>query len=153
MSRDFRRRLAAALAALALALPAQALAGTTWTTLSNVTAKAVDTTGTGSAPTLATDGFNLAPLGRSNGFTVAYESTTGSAFTACTMAVYIYVPNAASGVGLWMRANDLDLPVLAQTSQVFAGFRVFVPRGRIAFVPLGCGQAGIVWILGTAESF
>lgn len=153
MSLGIRRRLAPVLAAIALAFPAQAFAGTTWSTLSNITSKAVDTTGTGSAPTLATDGLNLAALGRSNGFAIAYESTTGSAFTACTLVVFLYIPNAASGVGLWMRANDLDLTVLAQTSQAFAGFRVFSPRGRIAFVPLGCGQAGIVWILGTAASF
>jgi hypothetical protein len=136
-------------ALLALILPAQAFAGTTWTTLSTISAKAVDTTGTGSAPTLATDGLNLVVLGRSNGFTVAYEST-GEAFTACTPAAYLYIPNAGAGVGLWMRANDLDLTVLAQTSQAFTGFHVTLPRGRIAYVPSGCGEAGIVWILATS---
>jgi len=138
----------------AFLIPLTAFAGTTWSfpTPDGLTSKAVDTTGTGSAPTLATDGLGLSSIGMRNGFTVIYEST-GSAFTACSLQAYIYSANANSGAGLWVRVPDLDLTVQALTAQGFVGFRVTAPRDRIAFVPSGCGQPGNIWLLGTAVMF
>lgn len=125
---------------------------TTWTTLDALTAKAVDTTGTGSAPSLVTDGLDLSGIGSKNGFTVVYEST-GSVFTSGALQAYLYCANAASGSGLWARAPGMDLTVQALSSQAFVGTSIIVPIGRIAFVPVGTAQPGIVWVLGTASQY
>jgi hypothetical protein len=144
-----RRVLVALL--LSLFVSANAWAGTTWSSpvAAQLLVKGVDTTGTGSAPTLATDGFPLSILAVNNGITVFYESTA-AAFTACSLQCYLFLPQGAAGAGLWSRAPDLDLTVQALTSQAFTGFRVASPRNRIAFVPSGCGQPGNIWINGTA---
>jgi hypothetical protein len=139
-------------AIFALLFPLSAFAGTTWTSPDGLTSKAVDTTGTGSAPSAATDGIDLSAIGMRNGFTVVYEST-GAAFTACSLQAYVRSAVANSGAGLWVRVPDLDLTVQALTAQGFVGFRVTAPRDRIAFIPNGCAQPGIVWILGTAVAF
>lgn len=125
---------------------------TTWTTPDALVSKCVDTTGTGSAPTAATDGISLTNLGSKNGFTVIYESTA-STFAACTLLAYLYASELSSGAGAWVRAPDLDLSVQALTAQGFTGFRVVSPRGRIAYVPSGSGQSGIIWITGSASQY
>lgn len=149
MHRTWTHRIIAV--ALAALLPATALASQTWTAPATLTAKGVMSTGTETAPSNATDGLDLSSIGGTQGgFSVVYESTA-SAFTACSLRAYLYTAEANAGAGLWSRAPDLDLSVQALTSQAFTGMRVVANRGRIAYAPSGCGQAGIVWITATAS--
>jgi len=136
------------LIAMMLMAPLAAGATTTWSYPKALTSKLVESTGTGSAPTLATDGFPLGQLQANNGLAVVYEST-GTAFTACSLQAYVYLPESAVSTH-WIRVPALDLSVQALVAQAFQGLSVVSPRNRVAWVPSGCAQPGIVWITGTA---
>jgi hypothetical protein len=143
-SRDLKKMVVGALALCAATLiVASSQAATTWAS-SGVGVTATCTTGTEAAPTLATQGMSLEGL---DSFVVVVKSTA-SAFSAGTLDAYIYDLVSAS----WSRAPDLDLTVKAGlTQQAFYGFRVTAPRGRIAFIPNGLGQANVVYLNGSRK--
>lgn len=106
---------------------------TTWSTLSGRSVKAVCTTGTESAPTLATEGMSLDGVG---GFSVHLEGdVTRTITTAGTLQAYLY----EDVTGIWNRAPDLDLTpgVTGVRGCGFIGFTVPSARGRIAYLPSG----------------
>lgn len=130
--------------ALVVALAAApAFAATTWTadtTTPYRTSKAVCTTGTEAAPSVATQGL---PLNGLAGFTVHAEAA--AAMTAGgVLQAYLWNPVTAR----WNRAPDLDLTVSAVQWQSFAGFQVAAGTGRIAYVPSGIGQAVNIYVIG-----
>lgn len=135
------KKLFAVLLVALFALQAQAT--TTWSNGSSArVAIATCTTGTESAPTLATQGLELANV---SGFAVHAE-TAGTMTAGGVLQAYLYNPE---GSGSWNRAPDLDLTVQALAKQSFAGFQVTSYAGRIAYVPSGVGLAVTVYIVGT----
>jgi len=136
--------------ALALTIPTpEAEATTTWSSESQgLISIATCTTGTESAPTLATQGLELSNI---SGFTVAVEATVAvdagfETFTAGTLQAYVYNPVS----GRWSRDPDLDQSVTAGISgQSYTGFQVPARSGRIAFIPNGLGVAVKITIHGT----
>jgi hypothetical protein len=123
----------------------QASATTTWSTGSSARVSvATCSTGSESAPTLATHGL---ALGQVSSFTVVAE-TAGTMTAGGVLQAYYYNPESAS----WVRAPDMDLIVQALAKQAFPGFQVTsnVGRGeRIAFIPSGVGVAVTVYIVGS----
>jgi hypothetical protein len=120
----------------------QALATTTWSNGSSARVSiATCSTGSESAPTLATQGLELANV---SGFTVHAE-TAGTMTAGGVLQAYLYNPESSS----WIRSPDLDLVVQALAKQSFAGFQVTSYAGRLAFVPSGVGVAVTVYIVGT----
>lgn len=133
-------KLFAALLAAFFALQAQA--ATTWSSASSGrTVIATCTTGTESAPTLATQGIELANV---SGFAVHAE-TAGTMTAGGVLLAYLYNPQSS----VWNRAPDLDLTVQALADQSFAGFQVTSYAGRLAYVPSGVGVAVTIYIVGT----
>jgi hypothetical protein len=141
------------LVALSVLTAAPVLATDTWTyTSSPPTSKLVDTTGTGVAPSSSANGFPLSALTTATAVKISYESTAPGdggmiPFTACSLLGYAYTPEASSGAGMWIRSPDLDLTVKAISAQAWA-LQVVGTRDRIAYIPSGCGQPGIIWISG-----
>lgn len=136
------KKLAAVLAALCL--PVLASAACTYSGADGASNVIITcTTGTETAPTLATQGLRLEGLA---GLTVV--ATAATAMTAGgQLQAYLYVPAAAS----WVRAPDLDLTVQALTGQAFPGFTVSVPFGRIDYRPSGTGLATTISIQGAGR--
>jgi hypothetical protein len=141
------KKLAVALLLSLFALHASA--ATTWSNGAwlfggpGSTVIATCSTGTESAPTLATQGISLANLA---GF-VVHAETAGTMTAGGLLKAYLY--NAETGS--WISAPDLDLTVQALAKQSFSGFTVTAPAGRIAYVPSGVGVAVTIYIVGTAR--
>lgn len=135
------KKLCAVLLLSLIALQAEAT--TTWSNGSSARVSiATCSTGTESAPTLATQGLELANV---SGFSVHAE-TAGTMTAGGLLLAYVYNPE---GSGSWNRAPDMDLTVQALAKQSFTGFQVTSYAGRIAYVPSGVGVAVTVYIVGT----
>ena len=129
---------------LAVILPRLALAACTYSGADGAsTVVATCTTGTESAPTLATEGLKLQNL---TGI-VAFASAASAMTAGGQLQAYVY--NLASGS--WVRAPDLDLTVQALTGQAWPGFVVTVPTGRIDYRPSGTGQATTIVLQGASR--
>jgi hypothetical protein len=116
-----------------------AQATTTWTQPGTYYSLLTESTGTGSAPSAATDGLSLVGV-----TTVSvYAETTASTFTAGSLLCYLYDPIGA----VWLRAPDLDLTVGAYNT-AFIGINIKANGGRIAYIPSGLGQANVVRVFG-----
>lgn len=134
------KKLFAVLLVALFALQAQAT--TTWSNGSSARVSiATCTTGTESAPTLATQGLELANV---SGFSVVAE-TAGTMTAGGVLQAYLYNPESSS----WSRSPDLDLVVQALAKQAFSGFQVTSYAGRLAYVPSGVGVAVTIYIVGT----
>lgn len=127
-----------------------AFAATTWSadtsqdsTLVTVS-KAVCTTGSESAPA---DGVGSPAVGLAlfgvEGFSV-YAEAAAAMTSGGTLQAYLYNPITTK----WARAPDLDLVVSNLQYQAFPGFTVVADWARIAFVPVGVGQAVTVYVMG-----
>ena len=109
------------------------MAAATWTLTGSTSVKAVAGSGTADAPTLATQGMNLANVG---GFSVVASADSGQTLSgAGSLQAYLYDDNVAR----WARCPDLDLTcgTASVRDLAFPGFSVLSPRGRIAYVPSG----------------
>lgn len=106
----------------------------TYMPLGGRSVQAVFTTANESAPTLATEGLNLADL---NGFSVHVSADSGQTFTAVTGGLAAYIWDEL--INAWARAPELDLTIQAGAVGTrrcsFTGFTVSSPRGRLAYIP------------------
>lgn len=132
-------------ALLTLALPLLASAACTYATAGgSSTTVATCTTTTEAAPTLVTEGRSLDGLA---GFTVALRSS-GTSTAGGALLAYLWVQGAQA----WVRAPDLDLTAQALTGQVWPGFVVTVPQGRIDYRPSGLGaNTTTIYIIGASR--
>lgn len=121
---------------------------TTWSSTGARSAKVVCSSGTGDAPTLATDGVNLAGVG---GLAIQVSADSNRTLSgAGTLQCYVYDPDT---LGVWVRVPDLDqtitVPTATYRGQSFLGIYVPSPRGRVAWVPASVtvSAGGVtVWI-------
>lgn len=118
-------------------VPSLALATCTWTQdAGQITGTVVCTTANESAPTLATQGWqvNMCP----KGVTLFICADSGQTLSGSgTVKVYLYNPAAA----LWGETPDLALsPTVASARcQGFSGIWSVVNSGRLAAVPVSVG--------------
>ena len=122
--------------AAALVLPVSAWATCTVTQPSTTTAKIVCTTANESAPTLATDGMNVANCKR--GVAPFVCAPGGTLSGTGTMKVYVWNSYASA----WGEVPDLALSVNASGTPVCMGFgslMVYVRGPRIMLVPSSVG--------------
>lgn len=114
---------------------------TTWTATGSRSVKAVCTTGTEAAPTLATEGMQLDSV---DGFTLYLAADAGQTITGGT-SLKCYLRNRIDGV--WARFADWDVSLGAGNFTVqettFAGpsagkgWPIIDRADRLAFVPSG----------------
>lgn len=96
-----------------------------------VFAACTEVMGTESAPTKDTDGMDLFGL---RSVAVSIFAGSGNFTTAGKLACYLYSPFNTT----WHRAPDFDLTITPGfRTLAFPAMSVLVPRGRIAFVPMG----------------
>ncbi len=130
---------------LTAGLAAPSFASTTWD-LTEESSKgyvvATCTTGTESAPTLITEGLDL---DRVKGLTVSYEAA-GAITISGVLKAYLWNPISEQ----WNRAPDIDLTATTADVDQEWGLEVVghPPGSRIAFVPVGIGVAGSLYIRG-----
>lgn len=130
---------------VALLLPGLASAACTYDAPTNGSTRvATCSASTEAAPTLVTEGLNLA--GKS-GLTVVVSAATPMT-AGGTLKAYLWCAGCDSGAGAWVRAPDLDLTVQALAAQSFPGFVVTVPQGRIEYRPNGVGLATTIYLVG-----
>lgn len=143
------------LTVVALAVPLAALAAQSWSG-AGLTRRGTFTTGTEAVPTLAdggqdpTAGIDLSQatgVGGLNVFVASAADGGTSPLTACSLLAYAW----NSSTGQWVRANDSDLSVSAQTSQAFLSLLVTSPRTRFLLIPSGCGYGSTVDLQATVR--
>ena len=115
-------------------------AATTWTKPAQNVSLCTESTGTGSAPTLVTDGLLLADFATVQ----VCIQTTGAAFTAGSLLAYLWDPS----LRVWLRAPDLDLSVAAGSGNCFIGINFRVSGGKLAYIPSGLGAASVTYLTG-----
>ena len=114
-------------------IQAVSFAATTYTqgVTTPTVAIATASSGSESAPTLATEGLSLDGL---SGVTVMLK-TASNATAGGTLQCYVWNPEALA----WYRVPDLDLTAIAATTQSWPGIWIPVSRGRVTWVPNGIG--------------
>lgn len=117
-----------------------AQATSTWSQPGTAYSLLTETTGTGDAPSAATDGLALAGI-----TTVSVYALKSGAdeLHAGSLLAYLYDPVGAA----WSRAPDLDLTTIAAACS-FVGINFRANGGRIAYVPSGLGHGNYVRIFG-----
>jgi hypothetical protein len=108
--------------------------GATWTPLTGRSARAVFTTASESAPTLATEGVNLNDV---SGFIIYAEADSGQTFTATTGSFLAYLWD--DFIQAWARAPGFDFSIatgsVGTRRHAEGGWTVSSPRPRLAHVP------------------
>jgi hypothetical protein len=132
-----------ALLLLLLAAPLPAQATTTWSKVGNYVSLCTETTGTGDAPTLVTQGLGLLGL---KTVQVCVEPSA-STLTNGTLLAYLWNPSSSTA-GAWYRAPGLDLTSATAAGSCFVGINFQASGSRIAYVPSGLAVANKIYILG-----